>query len=99
MSAFKIVIPMRKLINKTIYTVVFASIAIACDDGLDKFPVDKPSSSTFLQTERELEMAVVGAYANLWSGHSYDMTIETILDVTTDIGWERAEAPWQELGN
>ena len=46
MSAFKIVIPMRKLINKTIYTVVFASIAIACDDGLDKFPVDKPSSST-----------------------------------------------------
>lgn len=99
MSAFEIVIPMKKLINKMIFTVVFASIAIACDDGLDKFPVDKPSSSTFLQTERELEMAVVGAYANLWSGHSYDMTIETILDVTTDIGWERAEAPWQELGN
>ncbi|HEY8510896.1 MAG TPA: RagB/SusD family nutrient uptake outer membrane protein [Cyclobacteriaceae bacterium] len=90
---------MNKLIQKTIYTVILAMIGIACDDGLEKFPVDKPSSSTFLKTERELEMAVVGAYANLWSGYSYDMTIETILDVTSDIGWERAEAPWQELGN
>nr|PZN54917.1 MAG: RagB/SusD family nutrient uptake outer membrane protein [Bacteroidota bacterium] len=99
MSAFEIEIPMNKLIQKTIYTVILAMIGIACDDGLEKFPVDKPSSSTFLKTERELEMAVVGAYANLWSGYSYDMTIETILDVTSDIGWERAEAPWQELGN
>src|SRR5690606_14130836 len=99
MSAFEIEIPMNKLIQKTIYTVILAMIGIACDDGLERFPVDKPSSSTFLKTERELEMAVVGAYANLWSGYSYDMTIETILDLTSDIGWERAEAPWQELGN
>jgi hypothetical protein len=44
-------------------------------------------------------MAVVGAYRVLWSPFGYEMPLETMLDMTTDIGWERAEAPWQELGN
>lgn len=89
-----------KNILKIIYTIVLIGILVSCqEDYLEKFPVDSPSSSTFLKTETELDMAVVGAYRNLWASYNYEMTLETILDIPTDIGWERAEAPWQELGN
>lgn len=78
-----------------------ATVALltACDDGLEKFPIDSPSTSTFLRNETELDLAVVGAYRNFWRGFTYEMPLETMLDMTTDIGWERADAAWQELGN
>ncbi len=94
---------MKNKILKTIYAIVITAVLLSCDENyLDKYPIDKPSSSTFLKTETELEMAVVGAYRNLWfnnSGFGYSMALETMLDCTSDIGWERGEATWQELGN
>lgn len=91
---------MKKIIFKRIFLVLLIVIAVSCqDDYLNKYPIDKPSSSTFLQTETELEMAVNGAYRNLWTGYNYNMPIEALLDCFSDIGWERALAPYQELGN
>lgn len=91
---------MKKIIFKRIFLVLLIVITVSCqDDYLNKYPIDTPSSSTFLQTDAELEMAVNGAYRNLWSGYNYNMSIEAMLDCVSDIGWDRAEAPWQELGN
>ncbi len=70
------------------------------EDYLTKYPIDKPASSTFLKSEAELELAVVGVYQRLWAGHGgYSLPFEIMLDCTTDIAWERADAQWQELGN
>lgn len=92
---------MKKLsLKKNIYPVLLTiALLVSCDDGLEKFPIDRPSTSTFLRTETEFDLAVVGAYRNFWSGFNYEIPLENMLDMTTDIGWERAEAAWQELGN
>ena len=92
---------MKRFFFKHISLTLLVILVVSCqDDYLNKYPIDKPSSSTFLQTETELEMAVNGAYRNLWSsGFNYSMPFEAMLDCTSDIGWERADAPWQELGN
>lgn len=85
------------------YISLFAILIVflsACGDYLEKYPIDKPGSSTFLKTEVELDMAVVGAYQRLWNGYGgYSLPFEIMLDCTTDIAWERADASWQALGN
>ncbi|GAB1415427.1 RagB/SusD family nutrient uptake outer membrane protein [Paludibacter sp.] len=87
----------NKLIILLLLIIGFSSCS---DDYLTKYPIDKPASSTFLKSEVELEMAVVGAYQRLWAGHGgYSLPFEIMLDCTTDIAWERADASWQELGN
>lgn len=93
---------MKKVFFKNIFLALLVTLAVSCqDDYLNKFPIDKPASSTFLQTETELEMAVNGAYRNLWSEGlgGYNMPFESMLDCATDIGWERSVVSWQELGN
>lgn len=87
--------------NKLIILLLPVIIGLgSCADYLDKYPIDKPASSTFLKSEAELELAVVGAYQRLWAGHGgYSLPFEVMLDCTTDIAWERADASWQELGN
>ncbi len=70
-----------------------------CDSALEKYPLDTPSSSTYPSNETELKMAMWGAYASLWSGINYNMTVTALLDCATDIGWERAWTPLQSLGN
>ena len=90
---------MKRITYISLFTllVVFSS---SCSGYLDKYPIDKPASSTFLKSEVELDLAVVGAYQRLWNGYGgYSLPFEIMLDCTTDIAWERADASWQELGN
>lgn len=89
---------MKRITYISLFTllVVFSS---SCSGYLDKYPIDKPASSTFLKSEVELDLAVVGAYQRLWNGYGgYSLPFEIMLDCTTDIAWERADASWQELG-
>lgn len=89
---------MRHIIYISLFTILI--LLGSCGDYLDKYPIDKPASSTFLKSEVELELAVVGAYQRLWNGYGgYSLPFEIMLDCTTDIAWERADAQWQELGN
>lgn len=71
----------------------------SCDSSLERYPLDAPSSSTFPTNETELEMAIWGCYATLWLGTNYNMCTTALLDVTTDIAWERAETSMQSIGN
>ncbi|MBC9797151.1 RagB/SusD family nutrient uptake outer membrane protein [Sinomicrobium weinanense] len=61
----------------------------ACDDALDKLPLDAPSDETFYTNETELEMAVTGAYRSLyWVS---DVPFPVLLDNTTDLGFLRSD--------
>ncbi len=69
--------------------------------SLDRYPLDAPSDQTFLATENELEMALTGCYNQLYFGTeaAYNITLYPIMDVYTDIAWERAVASVQQLGS
>lgn len=69
------------------------------DDYLVKFPINTPSSSTFIQTEGELEFAINGAYQNMGARTIQSLPIEGFLDSWSDIGWDRVELNSQSLGN
>ena len=71
----------------------------SCDSSLEKYPLDKPSSSTYPSNETELEMALWGCYGSLWLSTNYGMVMPALLDITTDIAWERAEVSMQSIGN
>ncbi|MCE4567041.1 RagB/SusD family nutrient uptake outer membrane protein [Maribellus sp. CM-23] len=83
-----------------IYIITLLLMLSSCDDlTLEKYPLDRPSSSTFPSNQKELEAAVWGCYGSLWLGTNYGMVTPALLDVTTDIAWERAETNMQSIGN
>jgi len=69
----------------------------ACeDDLLKKYPMDAPASENFYSSEKELIMAVNGAYNNLieisaWWGAAWfrGRMFPWHLDAMSDIGWQR----------
>jgi hypothetical protein len=67
---------------------------------MDRYPLDSPSDKTFLTNRNELEMALTGIYNELYysADGGYNITIYPIMDVLTDIAWERAEAKLQQIG-
>lgn len=74
-------------------------LLLSCHKELDKFPLDAPSSATFLRTEAELKAELVGCYSplNLRFGenpyiHVFDMfsDIATNRDVTPHAMWSTA---------
>lgn len=88
--------------KKNVYVLltIFIATLYTCEDpSLEKYPLDRPSSSTFPSNQKELEAALWGCYASLWLGTNYGMVPPALLDVTTDIAWERAETNMQSIGN
>lgn len=87
--------------KKYIYSVliILGMFITACDDALETYPLDTPSSATFPKNENELQMALWGCYGGLWLSTNYNMSMPALLDVTTDIAWERAEVSMQSIGN
>lgn len=87
--------------NKNIYIAVLVLLLsfTACDDGLDKYPLDRPSDVNFLSSKAEMEMAVTGCYNTLWMGLTYSMPDFQLSDCMSDIAWERALADIQTIGN
>ena len=47
---------------KLLLTLIFTTILSACDDYLDKDPLDRPSNETFYSTQDELIMAINACY-------------------------------------
>lgn len=87
-------------INLSFLYCSFIIFVISCnDDYLQKEPIDRPSVSTFLQTEDELKLAVNGVYEVLWHSINYGIPVEVHLDLASDIGWSRAFTDFQFLGN
>lgn len=84
---------------KKICCLLSCIILLSCHKELEKFPLDAPSSATFLRTEAELRAALVGCYSplNLRFGenpyiHVFDMfsDIAANRDVTPHAMWGTA---------
>lgn len=73
----------------------------SCDNAfLEKYPLDGPADVTFLRTESELELAVNGAYENLWfNSLSATGQWEFVIDNVTDISWDRNASIFTLAGN
>ncbi len=82
------------------YILIFFVISLlSCEDYLEKYPIDRPSSSTFLNVEDEMEFAINGAYSKISETFLRSLPIEGWLDTYSDIGWDRVELNAQSLGN
>jgi hypothetical protein len=85
---------------KYIVLTAFCLTNFACEDYLERYPLDNPSDETFLRTEAELDMAVTGAYNTLWYGGSGDVSgpFFPMLEAASDIGWDRNASALQFIG-
>lgn len=84
---------------KTKYILILTILFFSCEKGLDRYPLDGPSSATMLSTEEEVTMAVNGVYNALWMSFGYGLPEFQMTDCATDISWERADVLWQNIGN
>ncbi|MCG6189698.1 RagB/SusD family nutrient uptake outer membrane protein [Maribellus maritimus] len=90
---------MKKIYLNTSFLFLIITVFTSCNDYLTKSPIDNPSVSVFLQSESELELAVIGAYNSLWYDFNYGLPMEQHLDLASDIGWSRAWGDFQLLGS
>ena len=62
----------------------------SCEDALDRLPLDAPSDQTFFSNQTELELAINGAYRDLY-WRSSAMPFPLLLDNATDLGFLRTD--------
>ncbi len=86
-----------KIIIKYSMIIWLLVTSVACEDYLDRFPLDSPSDETFFENETELEMAVSGVYNRLWYWPAGTYWV-TSFDFASDDGWDRNGSPLQALG-
>ncbi len=60
----------------------------SCDSYLDKQPLDTPSSTTYLSTEAEINLALTGVYSSTY-WNTGNLPSQILLDLYTEIGVER----------
>lgn len=91
---------MKEKIIFNITLLMLVVLIYSCDkDYLTKYPLDSPSSETFISNEEELDMAVTGAYNALYAApRATPMPFPLTLDYASDIGWERNTNDLQILG-
>lgn len=58
-------------------------ISSSCQHELNKVPLDAPSNTTFFSNEKELQLAINGAYDGLWWGKD---PMPLLIDNATDLG-------------
>ena len=88
---------MKNSIIKYLFLVPVLVFSLSCEDYLERFPLDVPSSETFFENEVELEMAVSGVYNRLWywpAGIAWFLAF----DFASDDGWDRNGSTLQQLG-
>ena len=75
---------------KTIFFFTAVALSLtACDDYLDRQPLDSPAAATYFNNEAEMTLALTGVYnANYWTVGN--LPIQVLYDLYTDVGLERA---------
>jgi len=90
------------MFKKIKYWSLFACLLMltpACDDNyLEKYPLEGPSDVSFYTNQDELMLGLFGCYKALNYNPSDGMPLALLLDATTDIGWDRNNSNWQEIG-
>ena len=75
--------------KKIFLTITFIGIlASGCDSYLDKQPLDTPSSTTYLSTEAEINLALTGVYSSTY-WNTGNLPSQILFDLYTEIGVER----------
>jgi hypothetical protein len=95
---------MEIMLNKIKYCAILVAIILfssSCQkDYLDKVPLSGPSSSSFYSNEAELKLGLVGCYKSInFNINGEPRTWISILDMTSDIGWNRSSSDVQQMGN
>jgi hypothetical protein len=79
-----------KNINKVCFLLLIIFSISACEDALDKLPLDAPSDQTFFSNQTELELAITGAYRDIY-WRSGALPYPAVLDNATDFGFLRTD--------
>lgn len=72
-----------------IFFLILLTTLMSCEDYLEKYPLDAPSSSTFPKSKDELIIAINGAYNALYYQPSSYMQAELYYEGGTDINFIR----------
>jgi hypothetical protein len=75
---------------KKLYIIFFLAFSFSCQDVLDLEPLDQPSDVTFFSNQDQLELALNGAYTDLWWLSDVNAPMQVNLDNATDLGFLRA---------
>lgn len=90
-----------KVMNKLIYFILAACLILPASckkDYLDKVPLSGPSDASFYSNQDELMLGLFGCYKALNFEAKTQRPWPVILDVTTDIDWNRSNHAMQEIG-
>lgn len=78
--------------NKIFFVILLATL-MSCEDYLEKYPLDAPSSATFPKSKEELIIAVNGAYNALYYTLNFGYTqAELFYNDATDLSFNRGGA-------
>ena len=72
-----------------VFLLILLTTFMSCEDYLEKFPLDAPSSATFPGSEEELVIAINGAYNSLHYNPSSYMQAELYYEGATDLNFIR----------
>jgi hypothetical protein len=84
--------------KRIILYISFGTILLSCNKDLNKYPLDAPSTSTFLRTESELKAALVGCYSPLTLKFG-ENPYQLVFDMFSDIAANRDVTPDAMWGN
>src|SRR5690606_9167379 len=82
---------------KKIFFIIISTLLLGCSKQLDKFPLDAPSTSTFLKTEAELRAAIAGCFSPL-SLRFGENPFAIWFDMYSDIATNRDATPHSYWG-
>lgn len=91
---------MLRLVKHLVLFTALLLIVPSCkeDDYLEKFPLGGPSSASFYSNQDELMLGLMGCYKTLNFEAKAQRPWPVILDVTTDIEWNRSAHALQDIG-
>lgn len=92
------------MLNKIKYLAIIVFIVLfsaSCQkDYLERVPLSGPSSSSFYSNEDELKLGLMGCYKSInFNINGEPRTWISILDMASDIGWNRSSSDVQQMGN
>jgi uncharacterized protein YukE len=83
------------------FGLLFLSIVLlpGCQDELTKAPLDAPSNTNFYSTQDELQLAINGAYNEVFWWSITGSPAQEMLDNMTDIGFERSNGDLKSVAD
>src|SRR5688500_19029829 len=79
-----------KSFNKFFTLAMTIFLVTACEDALNKLPLDAPSDQTFFSSKTDLDLALTGAYRDIY-WRSGSLPFHALLDGATDLGFLRTD--------